>query len=42
MFIFGKIIAILSLPLAFFMLVTGLSPVTEKQQEAREAASKAF
>ncbi len=38
MFIFGKIIAILSLPLAFFTLVTGLSPVTEKQQEAREAA----
>lgn len=38
MFVFEKLVAILSLPLAFFMLVTGIAPVTEQQQKAREAA----
>ena len=33
-----RILSILSLPMAFVMLVTGLSPVTGSDQKAREAA----
>ncbi len=38
MVFFRRIIAILCLPLALFMLLTELTPVTEKQQKAREEA----
>ena len=41
MFIFRKIAAVFSIPLALFMLVTGLAPCTEKQQKVREAAADA-
>lgn len=36
-----RITAILSLPLAFLMLVTGFTPVTTTQQKAREAEAEA-
>ena len=41
MHIINRIIPILSLPLAFLILVTGVSPVTPAQQKAREAETEA-
>ena len=41
MSIFRRIVAVFSLPAAFLMLVTGLSPVTKSQQEKKEAAVEA-
>ena len=38
MAVLRRILSVLSLPMAFVMLVTGLSPVTGSDQKAREAA----
>ena len=40
MSIIRRILAVLNLPLAFIMLVTGLSPVTESKQKALEAETE--